>query len=147
MMKIASASPEDIPIVAELEKQLYPQPWSQKDFETLLGDEAFWFWVARKDEEIVGYLVCQVVQSEAELHNIAVAKNFQRQKVGTFLFQKLTDELKRKGIHEIYLMVRGSNLAAQKLYAKFRFKKIGIRPQYYNHPKEDAFVFRLSIEA
>lgn len=145
MITIISAAKKDIPVVARLERELYPQPWSEKDFEEILAQEPFWFWVAKKENEIVGYLVCQVVGEEAELHNIAVAKAHQRQGIGKQLLQKLIGDLKQKNISEIYLMVRASNLPAQKLYASLGFEKVGMRPNYYNDPKEEAWIYRLTV--
>ncbi len=144
-MRIVPIKAREISIIVRLEKQLYTQPWSQKDFEDLLNQEAFWFWVAKEGEEIVGYLVCQVVGEEAELHNIAVAKNYQRQGIAKRLIQKLLDELQRKKVSELYLMVRVSNRPAKKLYEHFGLKQTGIRKNYYHSPEEDASVFYLSM--
>lgn len=143
MIKIFPAIKKDIPIVAQLERELYPQPWSQKDFGEILAQEAFWFWVAKKENAIVGYLVCQVVGSEAEIHNIAVAKTDQREGIGKTLLQKLIGDLKEKNVSEIFLMVRVSNLPAQKLYESFGFKKISVRQRYYHNPEEEAWIYRL----
>ena len=145
MIQFSPAKHKDLPAVAALEQELYPQPWSEKDFEELLEQEAFWFWVAKQEEEIVGYLVCQVVANEAELHNIAVAKKIQRQGVGKFLLQKLIEALKQKEVQEIYLMVRASNVSARKLYEQFGFKKVGVRKNYYHSPNEEALIYRLNF--
>ncbi len=142
MIQIFSANAKEISIIAHLECELYPQPWSQKDFEEILEQEAFWFWVAKKEQEIVGYLVCQVVENEAELHNIAVSKKYQRQGIGKILLQKLVGDLKQKNVSETFLMVRASNIPAQKLYESFGFNKIGLRPNYYRDPAEEAWIYR-----
>lgn len=148
MIKIFPASKKDVSAVASLEQELYPQPWSQKDFEEILAQEAFWFWVAKKENAIVGYLVCQVVEEkEAELHNIAVAREYQRQGIGKTLLQKLIGDLKQKNVSEIFLMVRASNLPAQKLYESFGFKKISVRQRYYHNPEEEAWIYRLRSAA
>lgn len=136
----------DIPIIAWLEKQLYPEPWSRKSFEELLGQEAFWFWVAKKESEISGYLVCQVVEKEAELHNIAVAKEHQRRGIGKLLFEKLIAALREKGVRELFLMVRASNIPAQKLYEHVGFKKTGRRSNYYHDPVEEAWIYQLLLQ-
>lgn len=144
MIIIEPAHLGHLPTIAHLEKQLYLEPWSQKSFEELLGEEAFWFWVAKESEEIVGYLVCQVVGSEAELHNIAVAREYQRRGIGKRLLIKLVEALRQKKVTELYLMVRASNNLAKNLYERFGFEKMGVRKKYYHSPDEDALVYRFN---
>lgn len=145
MIVIVPTQAEDITTVAALERELFPQPWSQKSFEEISAQEAFWFWVAKKDEKVVGYLVCQVVEKEAELHNIAVSRKYQKQGIARLLLSELKKQLISKGVTELFLMVRASNLAAQRLYTHFGFQKNGRRPHYYNDPKEDGWIYQLDI--
>ena len=42
----------------------------------------------------------------------------------------------------VYLEVRASNAAAQRLYARAGFVPAGVRRDYYEHPREDALVLR-----
>ena len=44
------------------------------------------------------------------------------------------------GLRSITLEVRVSNLAAQALYEKYGFKKVGVRKRYYTDNNEDAYV-------
>ena len=48
---------------------------------------------------------------------------------------------KNRGIKKVTLEVRESNKVAQRLYEKFGFKKIAIRPRYYQDKNEDAFIY------
>lgn len=145
MPQILPATIKDIPIVAAIENQLFPQPWTQKSFEEILDQEAFWFWVAKKGQEIVGYLVCQVVEKEAELHNIAVANLYQRHGIAKLFLKELKRKLVERGVVELFLMVRASNITAQKLYTRFGFQKTGRRPHYYNDPKEEGWIYQLDM--
>lgn len=145
MTRIIPAQVSDLPVIAKLENQLFPQPWSQKSFEEILAQEAFWFWVVKKGKEVVGYLVCQVVEKEAELHNIAVAKPYQRQGIAKLLLSELKKQLISKGVTELFLMVRASNIAAQRLYEHVGFKKTSVRRNYYQPQKEDAWVYQLGL--
>ncbi|MDO8494275.1 MAG: GNAT family N-acetyltransferase, partial [Deltaproteobacteria bacterium] len=78
-VEIVSAELVDIPQIARLEKELNANhSWSQKTFENLLRDETCWIWVAKKEGIFAGYLVCQLIGEEAELHDIAVEKEFRR---------------------------------------------------------------------
>ena len=45
-----------------------------------------------------------------------------------------------RGAHEATLEVRLSNLAARKLYEKYGFRPVGLRPRYYSDDGEDALI-------
>jgi len=42
--------------------------------------------------------------------------------------------------------VRQSNDQARRLYEKFGFQVIAVRPNYYTHPREDAVLMALDLE-
>jgi ribosomal-protein-alanine N-acetyltransferase len=46
----------------------------------------------------------------------------------------------RLGARQATLEVRRSNLAARRLYERFGFELMGLRPRYYARPDEDALV-------
>jgi ribosomal-protein-alanine N-acetyltransferase len=43
------------------------------------------------------------------------------------------------------LEVRRSNSIAQRLYARFAFRPVGVRPNYYAEDQEDAIVMLLEM--
>jgi len=43
------------------------------------------------------------------------------------------------------LEVRRSNAAAQRLYRRFAFRAVGVRPNYYAEDNEDAVVMLLEL--
>lgn len=45
----------------------------------------------------------------------------------------------------VVLEVRVSNTIAQKLYAKYEFKTVAVKPKYYRNNNEDAYDMRLDI--
>ena len=45
-----------------------------------------------------------------------------------------------QGAHEATLEVRLSNLAARRLYEKYGFRPVGLRPRYYSDDHEDALI-------
>ncbi len=45
-----------------------------------------------------------------------------------------------RGAHEATLEVRLSNLPARRLYEKFGFRPVGLRPRYYSDDDEDALI-------
>ncbi len=49
-------------------------------------------------------------------------------------------------MRELYLEVRVSNTAAQRLYERYDFEEVGRRPGYYTSPVEDAIVMRKRLD-
>ena len=45
----------------------------------------------------------------------------------------------------VTLEVRRSNAAAQRLYRRFGFRPVGVRPNYYAEDQEDAIVMLLDL--
>ena len=78
--------------------------------------------------------------------NIAVHPDFRRKGIAEQLVNALVDALKEIESHCLTLEVRASNDPAIKLYDKLGFSKIGRRPNYYRHPKEDALILRKEWE-
>jgi ribosomal-protein-alanine N-acetyltransferase len=85
---------------------------------------------------VVGFLIAVVVEPEAELESIAVAR--QRRGTGRRLMQALVEQLEQAGVTRIFLEVRASNQAARGLYQALGFSETGRRRAYYADPVEDA---------
>jgi [ribosomal protein S18]-alanine N-acetyltransferase len=55
------------------------------------------------------------------------------------------ERVKERGAHELFLEVRESNEAAQRVYRERGFVVVGRRKSYYSAPVEDALVMRLRV--
>ena len=64
---------------------------------------------------------------------------------GPARLKALIGELKQRGSHCLTLEVRDSNAPAAALYASLGFAQIGLRKNYYQHPKEDARILRKEL--
>ena len=140
MAVIRRADRDDCLTLERIEKQSFPSPhWRAAHF---LVYECT---VAEVDGVIAGFLVArsafegdEITPAEREILNLAVDPSYRRQGIATAL---LSAELRRRATH--FLEVRQSNIAAQKLYAKFGFKEVGRRADYYSDPIETAIVMSL----
>ena len=65
---------------------------------------------------------------------------WRRQHIGERLLLALLDLAVERGAHEATLEVRLSNLPARRLYEKFGFRPVGLRPRYYSDNNEDALI-------
>ena len=77
---------------------------------------------------------------EAHIITFAVHPIWRRQRIGERLLLALLDLAEDAGANEATLEVRLSNLAARRLYEKFGFRPVGLRPRYYSDNGEDALI-------
>ena len=129
-----------IPQIAALERECFSDPWSERLLEDALFDPQACF-IAAEDEEghVLGYAGLHAVLDEGYIDDIAVAPDAQRHGVASALL----DVFCRFGavnLAFLTLEVRTSNTAAIALYEKFGFRQAGLRPGYYQKPREDALI-------
>ena len=97
------------------------------------------------DSEIVAVLQWRHLGEEAEILDVAVPARHRGKGYARFLLKKFLDLARERGIHELFLEVRESNVAALALYREFRFEPTGRRPNYYRDPAEAALLLRLKL--
>ncbi len=127
--------------VMEIERQVYPRPWSPNLFISEMTETSNRrYLVARIGREVVGYggIICY--GEEAHVTNIAVDPDHHRQKIGTRLLHDLLLAAVDMGAEAVSLEVRVSNWGAQRLYGRFGFRPIGVRKNYYQEINEDALI-------
>ena len=85
---------------------------------------------------------CGLWQSfeDADICNVAVDQTLRRQGIGEQLLLFLMENGKKRGVKNFTLEVRRSNEAAIGLYHKLGFLDEGVRPNFYDSPKEDALI-------
>lgn len=104
-------------------------------------------YVAQARDGPAGYIVGRTVLEEGEILNLGVALRARRRGIGRALVGRLLQAYAAAGVRRVFLEVRESNLAAQRLYAVFGFTPIGRRRRYYRAPVEDAVVLQAVIPA
>jgi ribosomal-protein-alanine N-acetyltransferase len=150
-VKIEPMNESHIGQMLEIEKTLFPTPWTRGMFEQELpaaprGDgPGSYAVVATLDDRVVGYAVAWFVEDGVHLMNIAVNKAFQRKGMGRVLLNDLIDRAVAAKKLVIILEVRASNRAAREFYTEFMFTSFGIRPGYYADTHEDAILMALDL--
>ena len=114
-------------------------PWTAIQVEEVLRSDVNSCALAADESQLVGFLVWQDTDFEAEVLQIAVLPNYQGQKIATALFDFLPAD------KEIFLEVRESNRSALLFYKKEKFEEIARRKAYYHAPVEDAIVMKREI--
>jgi ribosomal-protein-alanine N-acetyltransferase len=143
---IRAMSRSDVPTVATLERDIYPQPWSARVFFDELGHANRSYVVASDGDDIVGYGGFMLVDSDAHITTLGVAPGRRRRKLGTRILLALVERAIGRGARHLTLEVRATNVDAQELYERFGFSPVGKRKGYYQG--EDAIVmWALDVDA
>ena len=132
---------EDIPAVHAIERASFSVPWPDEAYgNELRTNRLASYVVARIGDEVVGFAGLWVMVDEAHVTTFAVDPRWRRRRVGERLLLALLDLSQARRAREATLEVRLSNLPARKLYEKFGFRPVGIRPRYYSDNGEDALI-------
>ena len=144
MRKWSANSDVDVATLAKGLEQLLlavyeVSPWTANQVAEVLRSDVNSCALAEDEGLLVGFLVWQETDFEAEVLQIAVLPSYQGQKIATALFDFLPAN------KEIFLEVRESNKPALLFYKKERFEEIARRKAYYHAPVEDAIVMKREI--
>jgi ribosomal-protein-alanine N-acetyltransferase len=142
-----SARTEDIPAVAALEAQVFPDPWPQHLYLQEVGQPLRFQRVAYTENGYIAAYLFACWQLD-ELHVLKVATHPLYE--GRGLARTLLDEAKCEGQRSeargLILEVRPSNRRAIRLYRHLGYDVLGRRPRYYADG-EDALVMSLALTA
>ena len=146
-MTVRRAMIEDAKEIFAIEMECFSVPWSLDSIEIeLLNEDKKLYYVVEDANGVVGYAGAWLVYDEGQITNIAIRPSARRQGFGAKLTSALIEECFKRGMHEIFLEVRISNLSALSLYRKLGFTVKGMRKNYYSEPKEDAYIMSLIKE-
>lgn len=120
----------DLPWVLSTEDRAYQFPWTLQGFENSLNQGLNYIFCSEQGSPL-GYVCLLPVLDEAHILNFCVSPNFQKRGVGKAALLKLKEKLSASNFNIIFLEVRESNEAAQRLYAQNAFSKDGVRKNYY----------------
>jgi ribosomal-protein-alanine N-acetyltransferase len=131
----------DLPEVQAIERASFTTPWPPNAYRSELEENRLAsYLVARVGEQVVGYAGMWLMVDEAHITTFAVHPGWRRRRIGERLLLAMLDLAVARRAREATLEVRVSNLAARRLYEKYGFRPVGIRPRYYSDDGEDAIV-------
>ncbi len=134
-------SVDDLAAVQEIERESFTTPWPPHAYRAELETNRMAHYiVARHGDRIVGFAGVWLMVDEAHITTFAVRKTWRRQGVGERLLIALLALAEARGARETTLEVRPSNHPARRLYEKYGFAPVGVRPRYYSDDNEDALI-------
>lgn len=140
MLEIRRMRTEDLCQVYKIEKETFSQPWSLQAFQEMLAREETIYLVACEGDAVLGYIGIWKILDEGNITNVAVRRDKRDCKIGSMLLENACRKAEMAGISALTLEVRIGNKKAIHLYEKYGFEQAGIRPGFYDKPREDAII-------
>jgi ribosomal-protein-alanine N-acetyltransferase len=132
---------EDLAEVQRIEEASFSTPWPENAYRSeLMTNRLASYLVARAAGRIVAYGGMWLMVDEAHITTFAVHPAWRRQRIGERLLLAFFDLARDRHAREATLEVRLSNLAARRLYEKYGFRPVRLRPRYYSDNNEDALI-------
>lgn len=141
VLRIRPMTVADLASVQQIERASFTTPWPPQAYrQELETNRLAQYLVALLGGEIVAYGGVWLMVDEAHVTTFAVHPGYRRRRIGERLLLALLDLSVDRHAREATLEVRLSNLAARRLYEKYGFRPVGIRPRYYSDDQEDALI-------
>ena len=140
MLKIREMTEDDVKRVSEIEEECFSMPWKPDDFIEMIKRDDMTYLVALLDETIIGGAGIRIVVDVGEITNVAISGEYRGRGYSIPLMEELLAKGIQLGAGSFTLEVRVSNVPAIALYRRFGFKDEGIRPGFYESPREDALI-------
>ena len=131
--------------ILEIENLSFSSPWSLHAFLEEIQNPISHLWGATENKILSGQICFWMFDREIQVINLAVHPKKRKSGFGHYLLTKMIEACISKGVPNIWLEVRRSNLAAKGLYEKLGFEAVGCRTGYYTDTNEDAIIMALTL--
>ena len=152
-MKINFAKTEHIDLISEFEKDyFFAEGYSKKQIEDIMSDNYLLknndniVVVLDDNEELIGYIIFHIQEDFTDIYKIFVRENDRKKGVGSSLLREVEKLSKRFHSKKIMIEVRSKNILAINFYNNFGFNKISERNDYYENPKDTAYILEYNLE-
>lgn len=137
----------DVEAVMEIERVSFKTPWSPQVFLEEMARDWAHVDVVRDEggRQVVAFGNYWLVADEIHLLNIATLPAARGCGHASRLLAHIIDFGRRAKCRFVTLEVRRSNAVALRLYRRFGFRAVGVRPNYYAEDQEDAIVMLLDL--
>jgi ribosomal-protein-alanine N-acetyltransferase len=145
---VRAATVRDLKSIWAIEEASYVSPWPKETFfvDITLNADAKYF-VAMIDKHIVGFIGGWFKDGKLHIVNVATHPSSRGFGVARQLVQFLIDLARDLKMESVFLEVRRSNVAAQKLYDGLGFVATGLRPMYYPDNMEDGLLMTKELSS
>ena len=142
-IEVRRAKPGDVPSIAAIERQTFPDPWGEGIFQETISYFPSSFFVAASGGEVIGFIVGGLEDTGELVYghicNLAVIPGYQQHGIGRLLLRRAEHQFIVETASGVQLEVRVSNTAAQKFYKRNGYREVFSIPRYYANG-EDSIV-------
>ena len=134
---------EDAVTLSEIERGVFGKnAWTVNDFiETVAIEYAYYLVAEERDTgRIVGICGYRDMCGEADITNVCIIPEMRKHGIAYEMLKCLMEYGLDHGVKDFTLEVRAKNEAAIGLYEKLGFISEGVRPGFYEDPKDDALI-------
>lgn len=141
----------DIARVMEIDHLSFTLTWSENSYRfEMTRNKNARLWVAEtlaadSRLEIIGVLGAWMIVDEVHIATLAVDPHYRKRKVANQLLDFALRQAGNEGAIISRLEVRFGNTSARKLYEKFGYQMVHIRPRYYADNGEDAVLMDMDM--
>ena len=139
-IEIRKLQERDLEELAAIEAESFSMPWSRDAFAQLLEQPYCFYLTALLGGEIAGCCGYTSLCGEACIDNVVVAERYRNRGVAQAMLGELIARGESDQVEAFTLEVRVSNAPAIHIYEKLGFVCEGIRPGFYEKPREDAMI-------
>jgi ribosomal-protein-alanine N-acetyltransferase len=116
---------------ATLHRTGFAKGWPVAEFERLLSNASVLADGAGQGGAISGFILSRRAADEAEILTVAVDPVVRKQGLASALLGFHLSRLGQAGVSTLFLEVDEANVAAQALYRRYGFRRVGERKGYY----------------
>lgn len=117
--------------------------WTAEHYQEIFAPEPRRLALVLYNDTLHGFIVGKQAGPEWEIENIVAA--IARRGFGSSLMAEFLDRVRMWGAQSVVLEVRAANATARRFYEIKGFVETGRRPNYYDHPLDDAVIYRLFL--
>lgn len=139
-IQLRTVSLDYLSAIADIEKECFSCPWSERALEDTLIHGRGTGVVALQDGRVVAYGGMVIALDEAEITNVATTAEYRGRGIAKAVMQEMFRVAHERGCVSMSLEVRESNSAAIALYEGLDFENVGKRPNFYRFPREAAII-------
>ncbi len=145
MISIIPMTEENYEAAAFIEgKCFFDRPWTAEQFREELDIDFSRTFIAFDGDSAAGFVNIWLTPPTATINNIAVLPELRRNGIADMLIERAAEAC--TGLDELTLEVRVTNTPAISLYEKHGFRNVGRRRDFYENPREDAFIMTKSLQ-
>lgn len=121
--------------------------WNEQQTMDDFNNDFSEYYCLMKQETLIGFIGLHHLFDEVSINTVFIDPQWRKQQLASYLLAYVLEQLQYRQVKHVFLEVRASNEAAIKLYRRQHFQLLTTRKEYYQFPKEDAFIFqKLLIE-